>query len=61
MGNLFFYVNQDIPAAKDYFQRKTKFVTDQMEKVQFLGIEKSKIRDAIVEIIQMKLNQQQQG
>lgn len=32
-----------------------------MEKLQYLGIEKSKIRDAIVEIIQMKLNQQQQG
>ncbi|CAG9765526.1 unnamed protein product [Ceutorhynchus assimilis] len=56
-----YYVEKDIPMAKDYFQRKTKFVTEQMEKIQYLGLEKSKIRDAIVEIIQLKLNQQQQG
>ena len=45
-------------AAKDYFKRKIQFVTEQMEKIQFLGLEKSKIRDAIVEIIEMKLQQQ---
>lgn len=56
-----YYVEKDIPTAKDYFQRKTKFVTEQMEKIQYLGLEKSKIRDAIVEIVQMKLNQQQQS
>ena len=32
-----------------------------MEKIQLLGMEKSKIRDAIVEIVEMKLNQQQQA
>jgi len=56
-----YYVEKDIPTAKDYFQRKIKFVTEQMEKVQFLGLEKSKIRDAIMEIIQIKLSQKQQG
>nr|AEE63350.1 unknown [Dendroctonus ponderosae] len=54
-----YYVGKDIPSARDYFQRKTKFVTEQMEKIQYLGLEKSQLRDAIVEIIQMKLNQQQ--
>ncbi|KAF7278920.1 prefoldin 5 [Rhynchophorus ferrugineus] len=54
-----YYVEKDIPAAKDYFQRKTKFVTEQMEKIQILGLERSKIRDAIVEIVEMKLQQQQ--
>ncbi|XP_023019182.1 prefoldin 5 [Leptinotarsa decemlineata] len=55
-----YYVEKDIEAAKDYFQRKTKFVTEQMEKIQYLGLEKSKIRDAIVEIAELKLAQQQQ-
>ncbi|KAJ8919151.1 hypothetical protein NQ315_012137 [Exocentrus adspersus] len=55
-----YYVEKDIDAAKDYFQRKIKFVTEQMEKIQYLGLEKSKIRDAIVEIAEMKLAQQQQ-
>ncbi|XP_050296411.1 prefoldin subunit 5 [Anthonomus grandis grandis] len=54
-----YYVEKDIPQARSYFQRKTKFVTEQMEKIQYLGLEKSKIRDAIVEIIQLKINQQQ--
>ncbi|KAL1506336.1 hypothetical protein ABEB36_005720 [Hypothenemus hampei] len=56
-----YYVEKDLPAAKDYFQRKTKFVSEQMEKIQYLGLEKSKIRDAIIEIIQIKLNQQPQA
>ncbi|XP_018562427.1 prefoldin subunit 5 [Anoplophora glabripennis] len=56
-----YYVEKDIDAAKDYFQRKIKFVTEQMEKIQYLGLEKSKIRDAIVEIAEMKLAQQQQS
>ncbi|KAG5875497.1 hypothetical protein JTB14_015109 [Gonioctena quinquepunctata] len=55
-----YYVEKDIEAAKDYFQRKTKFVTEQMEKIQYLGLEKSKIRDAIIEIADIKMAQQQQ-
>ncbi|KAJ8974760.1 hypothetical protein NQ317_019164 [Molorchus minor] len=55
-----YYVEKDIEMAKDYFQRKIKFVTEQMEKIQYLGLEKSKIRDAIVEIAEMKLAAQQQ-
>ncbi|KAK9881139.1 hypothetical protein WA026_014490 [Henosepilachna vigintioctopunctata] len=53
-----YYVEKDLDAAKDYFKRKTQFLTEQMEKVQVLGFEKSKIRDAIVEIIELKLQQQ---
>lgn len=29
-----------------------------MEKIQILGLEKSKIRDAVVEVMEMKLHQQ---
>lgn len=48
---------QDLKSAKDYFQRKIKFVTEQMEKIQLLGLEKSRIRDTIVEILELKLKQ----
>lgn len=53
--NIFF---QNIEEAKDYFKRKTVFVTEQMEKIQVLGLEKSKIRDAIVDVMEMKLQSQ---
>lgn len=54
-----YYVEKDNKSAKDYFQRKVKFVTEQMEKIQYLGLEKSKIRDTIVELMELKLAQQQ--
>lgn len=49
---------QNIDAAKDYFKRKTAFVTEQMEKIQILGLQKSRIRDTIVEVMEMKLQAQ---
>nr|CAH7764244.1 unnamed protein product [Callosobruchus chinensis] len=55
-----YYVEKNIAGAKDYFQRKVKFVTEQMEKVQAILIEKKKISDAIMEVTEMKLAQQQQ-
>lgn len=54
-----YYVEKDSKSAKDYFQRKVKFVTEQMEKIQYLGLEKSRIRDTIVELMELKLAQQQ--
>lgn len=39
---------QTIEQAKSYFKRKVKYVTEQMEKVQMLGIEKSQVRDGII-------------
>ncbi|XP_019870082.1 probable prefoldin subunit 5 [Aethina tumida] len=52
-----YYAEKDLKSAKDYFQRKIKFVTEQMEKIQLLGLEKSRIRDTIVEILELKLKQ----
>lgn len=40
-----FYVEKKIPDAQDYFKRRVAFVTQQMEKLQFIGTEKMKIRD----------------
>ncbi|KAI5698071.1 hypothetical protein M8J75_001276 [Diaphorina citri] len=50
-----FYVEKSIPDAQDYFKRRVAFVTQQMEKLQFIGTEKMKIRDAIIEVMEMKL------
>lgn len=36
---------QNIDSARDYFKRKVTFVTEQMGKIQAIGLEKSKIRE----------------
>lgn len=53
-----YYVEKDIEAARDYFTRKVKFVTEQMEKVQMVGNEKNKIREAVMDVMEMKLQSQ---
>lgn len=55
-----FYIQKKVTDAKDYFDRKVAFVTEQMEKIQQLGLEKSKVRDATVDVIEMKLDDQTQ-
>ncbi|XP_038220668.1 prefoldin subunit 5 [Zerene cesonia] len=56
-----YYAQKDIDGAKDYFKRKVKFVTEQMEKIQVMGIEKSKVREAIVMMMEMKIQAQTQS
>ncbi|XP_063541503.1 prefoldin subunit 5 [Cydia strobilella] len=56
-----YYAQKDIEGAKDYFKRKTQFVTEQMEKIQGMGIEKSKVREAICMMMEMKLQAQAQA
>jgi len=53
-----YYVEKDIKDAKDYFSRKVKFVTENMERVQAIGAEKSKIRDLVMDVMQEKLQAQ---
>ena len=53
-----YYVEKDIPAAREYFANKVKYVTEQMEKVQAIGNEKNKIREAVMEVMESKLAQQ---
>lgn len=53
-----YYVEKDIPNAKEYFTKKVKYVTEQMEKVQAIGNEKNRIRDAVMDVMEMKLQQQ---
>ncbi|KAJ8718964.1 hypothetical protein PYW07_016520 [Mythimna separata] len=56
-----YYAQKDIEGAKDYFQRKVTFVTEQMDKIKMLGIEKSKIHKAICMMIEMKMQAQMQA
>nr|CAG4646761.1 EOG090X0NBB [Macrothrix elegans] len=53
-----YYAENSVEKAKDYFKRKVKFVTEQMEKVQLLGIEKSQVRDAVAEVMELKVQAQ---
>ena len=39
-----YYVEKDSKQAADYFNRKVKYVTENMERVQSIGNEKAKIR-----------------
>lgn len=52
-----YYVEEDRDSAKDYFKRKVEFVSEQMEKIEILGYEKSQIRDAIMDVMQIKIQQ----
>ncbi|ROT76000.1 prefoldin subunit [Penaeus vannamei] len=49
-----YYVERDVPGAKDYFTRKVKFVTEQMEKIQKIAAEKSKLREVVMDIMEVK-------
>lgn len=52
-----YYVEEDRDSAKDYFKRKVEFVSEQMEKIEILGYEKSQIRDAICDVMALKIQQ----
>ncbi|CAK9813347.1 Prefoldin subunit 5 [Anthophora plagiata] len=54
-----YYAQKNITDAKDYFDRRVAYVTEQMEKIQQLGHEKCKIR-ATVDALEMKLQMQMQ-
>ncbi|KAK4324304.1 hypothetical protein Pmani_005051 [Petrolisthes manimaculis] len=53
-----YYVERDVNGAKDYFKRKVKFVTEQMEKIQKIASEKSKLREVVMDMMEIKLDQQ---
>lgn len=55
-----YYVEKDRESAKDYFKRRVEFVGEQIDKIEFLGYEKAQIRDAILEVIQVKVQQLKQ-
>ena len=53
-----YYVEKDIAASKEYFNKKVKYVAEQMEKVQAIGNEKSSVHEAVMDVMEMKLKAQ---
>uniref|UniRef100_A0A6M2E4F9 Putative molecular chaperone prefoldin subunit 5 n=1 Tax=Amblyomma tuberculatum TaxID=48802 RepID=A0A6M2E4F9_9ACAR len=50
-----YYIEKDIIASKDYFKRRVKYITDQMEKIQKIAQEKVALREAIIETMDKKI------
>ncbi|KAG8176904.1 hypothetical protein JTE90_012848 [Oedothorax gibbosus] len=50
-----YYVEKDLPDAIDYFKRKVKFVTTQIEKVQQIMKEKLIAREVVIETMEGKI------
>ncbi|GFQ68072.1 prefoldin subunit 5 [Trichonephila clavata] len=50
-----YYVEKRIPDAIDYFKRKVKFVTTQIEKVQQIMKEKLIAREVVIETMENKI------
>lgn len=53
-----YYIDMKIDAAKEYYQRKVDFLTQQMEKLQAVLREKYDMKEVVVEILQSKVQQQ---
>ncbi len=51
-------MEKDRPAATDYFSKKVKYVTDQMEKVQAIANDKIRVREAVMDVMEAKLHTQ---
>ena len=49
-----YFVEKNIEDAKDYFKRRVNYVTEKMQEIQILGLEKSKVRAAILNVIEIK-------
>ncbi|CAL1278362.1 unnamed protein product [Larinioides sclopetarius] len=50
-----YYVEKEIPDAIDYFKRKVKFVTTQIEKVQQIMKDKLIAREVVIETMESKI------
>ncbi|KAK7598346.1 hypothetical protein V9T40_006581 [Parthenolecanium corni] len=53
-----YYLKKDAEGAKDYFQRRLTYVTSQIEKIQAIGSDRNRIKDAIVSVMQAKIQTQ---
>ena len=56
-----YYVQKNIADAKDYFKRRVEFVSEQIEKINVLGTEKTKLRQAVGMIMDMKVQSEMQA
>uniref|UniRef100_T1ISQ0 Prefoldin subunit 5 n=1 Tax=Strigamia maritima TaxID=126957 RepID=T1ISQ0_STRMM len=56
-----YYVENNVEKAKNYFKRKVKYVTEQMEKIQTVAQNKVAMREAVMEVMEMKIQTQLQN
>ncbi|XP_049958511.1 prefoldin subunit 5-like [Schistocerca serialis cubense] len=45
-------IKKDLDGAKDYFKRKVDFVTQHLEKLQGVVIEKAEVREAVMDVME---------
>ncbi len=55
-----YYVQKHVDEAKKYFDKKVRFMGKQMETLQPILQQKMMIRDDVVEVMQYKIQMQQQ-
>ena len=53
-----YYVETNPEKAVEYLKKKVDFITDNMRKIQILGEDKSKVHNAIVEVMNIKIKAQ---
>merc|ERR1712062_202083 len=53
-----YYAEKNVPGAQAYFKRKVEYVGKQIEKIQPILQEKYKMKQAVVEVLQMKVQAQ---
>ena len=54
-----YFVEKNVKGAKEYFERRVAHVTEHIERIQAIGQEKSKIREATIDVMEMKLQELQ--
>ncbi|XP_043939828.1 prefoldin subunit 5 [Protopterus annectens] len=52
-----YYVEKNVTDAKDFFKRKTEFLTKQIEKIQPALQEKHAMKQAVMEVLTLKIQQ----
>ncbi|EDV28325.1 Prefoldin subunit 5 [Trichoplax sp. H2] len=52
-----YFADKNIKEGIEYFERKVKFVQEQLEKLQKLVMEKFNLRQAVIEHMQIKIEQ----
>ncbi|XP_061583561.1 prefoldin subunit 5 [Cololabis saira] len=56
-----YYVEKNVDASKGFFKRKIDFLTKQIEKIQPTLQEKHAMKQAVIEVMNMKIQQLQQN
>lgn len=56
-----YFVEMEVEKGKDYFKRKIDFLSKQMDKIQPIAQEKYKMKQVVIDMLQLKLQQLQQS